>query len=108
MSHLNIYLFVLALGLWLSIYLYRFREKIKEWYLNKFDNTSPSLPPDGKIPEVSLPFNYSPPAPKDESSAEEGETPAAGDASSEPREMTHNSAPSSDKTVASPGTGVAG
>lgn len=108
MSHLNVYLFILALGLWSSTYLFKFRYEIKDWYLNKFDNTPPPTSPDGKVPEVSLPFNYSPPASKDESSAEEGKTTAAANASGEPKEMVNDSTPPSDKDVASPGMGAAG
>lgn len=108
MSHLNIYLFILALSLWLSIYLYRFREKIKEWYLNKFDNTPPPLPPDGKIPEVSLPFNYSPSPPANESGSDENKTAGTGGPSSKPEETGHDSPHPTRMAEVSSGTGTVG
>ncbi|WP_222547828.1 hypothetical protein [Asaia lannensis] len=108
MSHLNIYLFILALGLWSSIYILKFREEIKRWYLNKFDNTPPPLPPDGKIPEVSLPFNYAPPPPANESGSDENKTAGAGAPSDKPEEAGHDSPPPTRAAEASSGTGTAG
>lgn len=87
MSYLNIFLFILALGLWSSMYLYKFKDEVKQWYLNKFDNTPPPLPPDGKIPQVSLPFNYASPSAEAESAQEgEKEPPAAASTSVEQKE----------------------
>ncbi|GBQ92643.1 hypothetical protein [Asaia krungthepensis] len=71
MSRLNIFLFLLALGLWSSIYVLKFKEDIREWYLNKFDKTPPKLPPDGEMPVVSLPFRYELPQTEDAAPAQD-------------------------------------
>ncbi|WP_122050182.1 hypothetical protein [Asaia bogorensis] len=77
MSRLNLCLILLAFGFWSSIYLLKFRENIERWYHTRFDKTPPPLPPDGKIPDVPLPFCYDPPKDDEEEAAAKGkETPA--------------------------------
>lgn len=66
MSRLNICLILLTFGLWTSVYVLKFKEDILEWYHNRFDRTPAPLPPDGKMPEVSLPFIYKDPTPETE------------------------------------------
>jgi len=58
MSLSNISLIIIALGLWVSIFVVRFRDNIYEWFVNRYGpEKPPQLPADG-ISEVSLPFRY--------------------------------------------------
>ncbi|BAT20082.1 hypothetical protein [Asaia bogorensis] len=58
MSRLDICLILLAIGLWSSIYVIKFKEDIQRWYHIRFDKSPPPAPRDGKMPEVQLPFRY--------------------------------------------------
>lgn len=63
MSLMNISLFILAFGLWASIFLVRFKGDIREWYVNRYGPEQPPKVPETGLPDVPLPFRYKPPAP---------------------------------------------
>ncbi|GBR13822.1 hypothetical protein [Asaia spathodeae] len=58
MSLMNISLFLLALGLWASIYVVRFKEDLTKWLVNRFGRDKPPEIPEGGPPKVTLPFRY--------------------------------------------------
>ncbi|GAB6853771.1 hypothetical protein JCM15831A_07950 [Asaia astilbis] len=60
MSIMNISLVFLALGLWASIFLVKFKDDLRDWLVNRFAPSPPPKIPEEGIPEVPLPFRYTP------------------------------------------------
>ncbi|MDL2170070.1 MULTISPECIES: hypothetical protein [Asaia] len=58
MSLFDLSLFILAIGLWASIFIVRFRHNIREWYDNRYGRATPPTPADFDVSKVALPFKY--------------------------------------------------
>ncbi|GFE95442.1 MULTISPECIES: hypothetical protein [unclassified Gluconobacter] len=55
---LNFLLIVLCLVTWAGVYVFHFREKITEWWDNRFVKDKPPEAQDEPAPELQLPIRY--------------------------------------------------